>query len=196
MNAVLSNDVWIESAVDVSHDFHPRYDAVARTYVYRLGTASDANSPFHRHACWAIEEPVDLGALERAAAHIGGTHSFRSFAKSGQEHRGDICHVQSASWSRWGELGLEFTITANRFLHRMVRYLVGTMVTIGRGRRDEQDFPGLLQGPESGLTTSPPAPPQGLFLARVDYPAATASPTSLAEQPMTVTHQTQDPNSP
>lgn len=180
MNAVLPTDVWIESAIEVSHDFHPRYHAVARTYHYRLGTASKAMSPFHRRACWALGRPIDRDALERASACLIGTHSFKSFAKSGQEHRGDVCHVRTACWRDWPGLGVEFTITANRFLHRMVRYLVGTMVTIGLGRRDEDDLPKLLLGKGLPLTTSPPAPPQGLFLAHVEYPAESILPPTSA----------------
>jgi tRNA pseudouridine38-40 synthase len=66
-------------------------------------------------------------------------------------------------------MGLEFHVTANRFLHHMVRYLVGTLVDIGLGERPEGDMAALLEQRE-GLETSPPAPPEGLFLAAVSYP--------------------------
>jgi tRNA pseudouridine38-40 synthase len=76
--------------------------------------------------------------------------------------------VTRAEWDEW-ELGPRFTITANRYLHHMVRYLVGTMVEIARHRRPLEDLSSLLR-PAPGLETSPPAPPGGLFLAHVEYP--------------------------
>ena len=99
---------------------------------------------------------------------LTGAHSFEAFAKAGQPERGYRCEVTHAAWSAW-ELGVRFDITADRYLHHMVRYLVGTMVDIARGRRPLAELVRLLDG-EPGLTTSPPAPPQGLFLTHVEYP--------------------------
>jgi tRNA pseudouridine38-40 synthase len=100
---------------------------------------------------------------------ILGEHSFLAFAKAGQEERGDRCIVTHARWEEWPGLGLEFHIAANRFLHHMVRYLVGTMVAIGQGERPAREMQRLLAN-EPELLTSPPAPPEGLFLVRVTYP--------------------------
>jgi len=97
-----------------------------------------------------------------------GRHSFVAFAKSGQPERGEVCTVALAAWSEW-RLGWRFTITADRYLHHMVRYLVGTLVDVARGRRTASDIAALLRA-DPDLTTSPPAPPQGLFLSRVEYP--------------------------
>jgi len=167
LNAILPRDVWVQEVHRVRPDFHPRFDARARTYVYRVGTEAEARSPFHRPWCWALCEPVDAAALDAAAVHLVGEHSFLAFAKAGQPQRGDRCTVATAAWARW-ELGPVFTITADRYLHHMVRYLVGTMVDIARGRRSPDDLPALLDS-RPGLETSPPAPPEGLFLARVEY---------------------------
>src|SRR5690606_15113778 len=94
---------------------------------------------------------------------------FLAFAKAGQEERGDRCIVQEAGWEAWEDLGLQFRVVANRFLHHMVRYLVGTMVEIGAGRRPAGDVARLLRG-EPEISTSPPAPASGLFLIGVQYP--------------------------
>jgi tRNA pseudouridine38-40 synthase len=168
LNAVLPPDVWVRHVRPVRPDFHPRYDALARTYVYRVGTDPEARSPFHRPWCWALGEEVDAAALTASAAELPGNHSFRAFAKAGQPERGDRCTVASAHWDQWS-LGVRFTITADRYLHHMVRYLVGTMVEIARGRRAPGDLSTLLE-PDTDLETSPPAPPEGLFLTRVEYP--------------------------
>ncbi|MGE0159095.1 MAG: tRNA pseudouridine(38-40) synthase TruA [Gemmatimonadales bacterium] len=168
LDALLPDDVWVESVQRARADFHPRFDAVARTYVYHIGTSPSAASPFHRRWCWPLREPLDRDLLVRAAAPIPGTHSFEAFAKTGQPERGDECTVSAAAWSEW-QLGPRFTITADRFLHHMVRYLVGTMVDVARGRRPPGDVGALLER-GTRLLTSPPAPPEGLFLSHVAYP--------------------------
>lgn len=168
LNATLPRDIWVEDACLAARDFHPRYDAVARTYEYRVGTTSDAASPFLRGWCWALAAPLRLDLLVDAAAPLVGDHSFAAFAKSGQPQRGDRCIVSVAGWHPWTG-GVRFRITANRFLHHMVRYLVGTMVDVARGRRPTEDISRLLAGNE-GLEMSPPAPPEGLFLTEVEYP--------------------------
>lgn len=167
MNALLPSDIWVQSVATCAADFHPRYDAVARSYHYRLGLAPEARSPFHAPWCWPLRNRPDAARMEGATRALVGDHSFRAFAKAGQEERGDRCTVMEARWEAWA-LGLEFHITANRFLHRMVRYLVGTLVAAGRGKRDPDEVRRLLEG-DPALTTSPPAPPEGLFLAEVRY---------------------------
>jgi tRNA pseudouridine38-40 synthase len=168
LNAMLPDDVWIETVRKVAADFHPRYDALARTYVYDVGTHASAASPFHHRWCWALCEELDADLLGEAAACLPGRHSFAAFSKAGQPERGEECTVASAAWSE-SRLGHRFTITADRYLHHMVRYLVGTMVDVARGRRPLSDVAGLLRK-EPELVTSPPAPPQGLFLSHVEYP--------------------------
>ncbi len=168
LNAILPSDIWVERVRRVRDDFHPRYAARARTYLYRVGTDPASRSPFHQRWCWAAGEELDTEVLAGAAAVLPGEHSFLAFAKAGQPERGDRCTVIQAEWDEW-ELGPRFTITANRYLHHMVRYLVGTMVDIARRRRPLDDLPALLRS-EPGFETSPPAPPGGLFLAHVEYP--------------------------
>lgn len=175
MNALLPPDVWVADAREVDPRFHPRYDAIQRSYVYRVGTSGASRSPFHARWCWPLGLALDLERMNSATSPLVGDHSFRAFAKAGQEKLGDRCIVRSARWSPWEELGLEFHISANRFLHHMVRYLVGTIVDVGTGRRRVEDVAALLEG-ECGLETSPPAPPEGLFLVAVDYPSTTDRP--------------------
>jgi tRNA pseudouridine38-40 synthase len=178
MNALLPADVWVAEAAIAPSGFHPRYDAVARSYEYRLGLSEAALSPFHVRWCWPLARSLDLEPVERATAALIGEHSFLAFAKAGQEERGDRCAISKAHWVRWDPLGMIFRITANRFLHHMVRYLVGTLAEIGMTQRPASDFEALLEN-RKGLTTSPPAPPKGLFLTRVSYPQhPRASPAS------------------
>ena len=169
LNALLPGDIWVRDVREVPPDFDPRRHAVARGYVYRVGTSELASSPFHRRWCWPVRGRVNLESLAAAAALLPGDHSFRAFAKTGQPERGDRCIIGRAEWLPWRDLGYAFHIVGNRFLHHMVRYLVGTMVEIAQGGRPADDMRALLAG-EDGYQTSPPAPARGLFLARVEYP--------------------------
>ena len=174
LNAILPSDIWVAEAEEVPLSFHARYDAVGREYEYRVGTVAFCRSPFVRPYCWPLVEALDADLLAEGAAALVGEHSFRGFAKAGQPERGDRCTVVESVWEPW-DAGVLYRVRANRFLHHMVRYLVGTMVDVARGRRPLVELRALLHN-EAGLETSPPAPAEGLFLTRVYYPdAATRS---------------------
>lgn len=172
LNATLPGDIWIAAAHEMHPEFHARYSAVARRYTYVVGTDEDAASPFRRTRELVERHPLDRALLDDAAHMIIGEHCFRGFAVQGtapatDDHR---CVVHSARWiERTG--GLAFEIEANRFLHHMVRFLVGTMLDIGRGRRALQSIRALLDALDN-RDVAPPAPAHALFLDRVDYPAA------------------------
>jgi tRNA pseudouridine38-40 synthase len=143
---------------------------VARRYSYYVGTDDEANSPFRRTRELAVDRPLDLALLDEAAALVQGEHGFRAFAVLGTapSHDDHRCIVRRAAWrSRAG--GLVFEIEANRFLHHMVRFLVGTMLEVASGRRPLSDMETLLDA-EDNHEVSPPAPPRALFLDAVEYP--------------------------
>ena len=170
MNAILPDDVWIAAAYEMREEFHPRYSATARSYSYYIGTDDLASSPFRRTHELVWKTPVDIRLVAEAARDIEGEHSFRAFAVKGtapdtDDHR---CTVSKARWAE-REGGLRFDITADRFLHHMVRFLVGTMLEIGGGRREPGGIADLLVRSDNSKV-SPPAPPHALFLERVEYP--------------------------
>jgi tRNA pseudouridine38-40 synthase len=151
-------------------DFHARYSATARAYSYYVGTDEEAASPFRRRTEWVVQRPLERDTLSASAASIVGDHAFRAFAVRGTapEHDAHRCTVHHARWcERPG--GLVFQIEANRFLHHMVRFLVGTMIEAALGRRSAADVARLLDAPDND-EVSPPAPPHALFLDRVAYP--------------------------
>lgn len=170
LNAILPADVWVAAAAEMKAEFHARYSAVSRQYRYFVGTNDEAHSPFRGRYELAVEQPLDRGALDAAAAHLPGEHCFRGFAVLGTApaHDDHRCDVKHAYWrDRPG--GLVFDIEANRFLHHMVRFLVGTMLDIATGRRPVADMPRLL-GASDNAETSAPAPAHALFLEAVMYP--------------------------
>lgn len=170
LNAVLPRDVWVAAAFEMRSDFHARYSATARRYSYVVGTDDGVHSPFRRTRELAYTRPLSRDVLDAEARSLIGDHSFRAFAVRGtapphDEHR---CTITLSAWhDRDG--GLAFEIEANRFLHHMVRFLVGTMLDVGSGKREAGSVAMLLQATDnSGV--SPPAPAHALFLDRVTYP--------------------------
>jgi tRNA pseudouridine38-40 synthase len=172
LNAVLPPDVRVIGAYPMNEGFNARRHALARSYSYWIATAGDADSPFRRRNEWAVRWPLEIHELDSCASRIRGDHSFRSFAVRGtaptaDDHR---CVVSRATW-RERPGGLVFEIEANRFLHHMVRFLVGTMVEFAAGRRSDTTWQEVMDA-EDNSVVSPPAPAHALFLERVKYPAA------------------------
>jgi tRNA pseudouridine38-40 synthase len=169
LNALLPSDCWVESVHPMQPGFHARKSALSRRYLYRIGLDEAAASPFRRQFEWALGKPLDLDLLGAAARAIHGEHDFRALAaKTDKPHY--RCRIIHAAWSRRADgQGVSLQIEADRFLQRMVRMLVGTMVDIGLGRRPLEDMAVLLRR-EDNADTSPPAPPQGLYFAAVVYP--------------------------
>ncbi len=172
LNAILPADVWVASAAEMQDEFHARYSAVRRRYSYFVGTDGAAESPFRGRYELAFGQPLQRGALDAAAAQLEGDHCFRGFAVLGTApaHDDHHCCVHEARWvDRPG--GLVFEIEANRFLHHMVRFLVGTMLDVAAGRRPLGDIQRVLVATDNS-EVSPPAPPHALFLDEVKYPRA------------------------
>lgn len=170
LNALLPADIWVQHVGAAPEGFHARRHATSRCYRYVVGCDPASRSPFRRSFEWSLGETLDAPRLASAAEQLLGEHDFRAFSAVGQIKPHYRCRVQVSRWdARPGAEGFIFTIEADRFLHRMVRFLVGTMVDVGRGRRPPADIPRLLAS-TSNAEASPPAPPQGLYLAGARYP--------------------------
>lgn len=164
LDGVLPADVAVRRPRPASSSFHPRFQATGRRYEYYLGRTG----PLRAARVWTPPSPPAVDRLAEAAALLPGRRSFAALSRSGQAHVGTVCAVESAEWTTT-ELGdLRFTIVADRFLHRMVRYLVATLVDVARGRRTLEEWRTLL---ERGDGRPPePAPARALYLTGVRYP--------------------------
>lgn len=169
LDSVLPEDIWIEHARAAERGFHPRFRATARRYEYYLVVGRDSRSPHRRRGAWGLSRSPDAESLQRAARRILGEGDFSALSKSGQPEAGTRCTIERAQWTPTPRGDLRFTIVADRFLHRMVRYLVATMVEIGSGRRDAGDLRALLEA-DPGVRPAVPAPACGLYLTGVRYP--------------------------
>jgi tRNA pseudouridine38-40 synthase len=171
LNAILPHDVRVSQVHTMRPDFHARFSALSRSYRYLVGTDEDADNPFRHGRELAWRRVIDRTLLDAAATLIVGDRCFRGFAVKGtapatDNHR---CVVQHARWiDRTG--GMAFVITANRFLHHMVRFIVGTMLDVASGQREIAVIPRLLES-DDNREASPPAPAHGLYLESVEYPS-------------------------
>jgi len=169
LNATLPRDVAVREVREVRTGTDARRTARGRRYAYRLGVDGAGRSPFRSRTEWALGRPVELDAMQRAAERLPGAHDFRAFAAVGEPKPHYCCRISEAAWAPRDDGRLEFVIAADRFLHHMVRMLVGTMVDIGLGRRPAEDMDVLLAS-TSNDDTSPPAPPSGLRFVAAEYP--------------------------
>lgn len=164
-NANLPPDVALTQIMPVAGDFHPRFDAKRRTYLYRLYLAP-VRDPLRRDVVWHWRTPLDVQAMQSAASILIGKHDFATF---GQPPQGEntVREVFEAQLAVIGD-ELHFTITANAFLQRMVRSIVGTLVEVGRSKLHLEAFVTAFQAAQRSYA-GPSAPPQGLVLTRVVY---------------------------
>jgi tRNA pseudouridine38-40 synthase len=174
LNRKLPADVWIARAYEMQPAFHARYSATGRRYSYAVGLDEAAQSPFRRRWQYAAADgnrALDREALDWCAERTVGTHRFLGFAVRGTAPAtdGHQCDVWQCRW-RESPDGLVLDIEANRFLHHMVRFLVGTMLDVASGRRPRGEFSELLAAAAND-DVSPPAPPEGLCLEQVTYPS-------------------------
>jgi tRNA pseudouridine38-40 synthase len=170
LNALLPADIWVERVGPAPDEFHARKHATSRRYRYIVGCDRAAFSPFRRPFEWALGTQLHQDALVESAAAVRGEHDFRALSSTGQTKPHYCCKVTGAEWSaRPNEEGFIFTIEADRFLQRMVRFIVGMSVAIALGRRSGDDIGRLLAGTDNSQA-SPPAPPEGLYLLDVRYP--------------------------
>jgi tRNA pseudouridine38-40 synthase len=169
LNALLPRDCYIAEIRETRAGFHARRCATERRYRYLIGTDRDCRSPFRRPFEWALGIALDPVALAAAAAPVVGEHDFKAFSVRRSRRPHTRCEVREARWSaRRDDHGVALEIRANRFLHHMVRMLVGTMVDVALGRRAVEDI-GRLLGQDAGVVTSPPAPAAGMYFVTAVY---------------------------
>lgn len=166
LNGVLPGDIGVLSTEAVADAFHARYDACAKTYEYRILNQT-TRPALDRLRVWHIVRPLDVDRMDRAARHLPGQRDCTSFQGSPTDTRNPVCDIQRADCVRDGDL-IRFTIRADRFLQHMVRAILGTLVDIGHHKRTPDDLPAILQARDR-RAAGPTAPPQGLYLVRVDY---------------------------
>jgi tRNA pseudouridine38-40 synthase len=168
LNSLLPEDIIVRKVEKVGEAFHARYDARSKIYRYCI-----LNRPYRmaigRQYCWVVYLPLDLARMRQAARTLFGRHDFSAFQAGSllEKTRSAICTVKKLSVTRNRDEIL-LTIEADRFLHQMVRTIVGTVVEVGRGKRRPEEVREILRSRDRSRAGQT-APPQGLFLLEVKY---------------------------
>ncbi len=169
INIKLPWDIAVLSAKEVSESFHPRYDAKAKQYVYKIHDAQIKN-PFYEGLALEYGREISDAGIEKmnqAARHFLGTHRFDAFMSQGSQIEDTERTVYEAKVERNGDL-VEFTVSANGFLYNMVRIMVGTLLRVEQGKITPEEIPAIINSQnreKAGFT----AKPDGLYLKTICY---------------------------
>lgn len=164
LNKMLPPDIVIKDCRQVDPQFNSRKDAISRSYKYII---SERNSALRQGFAWIISRPLDLDRLNQQASFISRSNYFHNFCKTKSLKSDNRCQIKSAAWIRM-QSELIFEITANRFLHHMVRLLVGSMLAVVDGKLDFEIF---VKKFDKNVYDKARyiAPPYGLYLVDVQY---------------------------
>jgi tRNA pseudouridine38-40 synthase len=167
MNSLLPDDIVIRHCAQAQADFHARFDVRSKVYRY---TIRNHTLPAAIGRCyhWWIRAPLNVAAMREALKCLLGEHDFKSFEGTGSPRSHTIRQILSADLDTAMEGHLALDIEANGFLRYMVRNIVGTLVSVGRGKLSPAQFADILKSKDRNLAGAT-APPQGLCLLKVNY---------------------------
>lgn len=166
LNEFLPEDIAITEIAEVDNRFHSRYNAVSKTYSYRIRTSPVADV-FERRFVYHYGKPLDVGRMKAAAERLKGTHDFASFCGNKKMKKSTVRTIMDITFAeKEGEIEIRYT--GDGFLQNMIRILTGTLIEVGRGERVIESMTAILAAKNreaAGYT----APPQGLRLEKVEY---------------------------
>ena len=183
LNAILPRQVAVHSVLPAEEDFHARFSARKRSYTYFIHRQKD---PFVAAFSWQCGYPdLDFDAMNKACAHLLGTHDFSCFEKTGTDNKTSVCTISEAFWAPYTPSHIQvmapeaeptfgtsqywyFRVSADRFLRNMVRAIVGSLIEVGRGKHEPEWIAELIAtGTRSDAGESVPG--HALFLNKVEY---------------------------
>lgn len=166
--SVLPDDVALAALCPAPDGFHPRFSATGRRYEYYVAPGPRGDSPFRAGRVWRHGGRPCYETLRRCSPPLLGAGDFTALSRAGQPERGSRCTIERAEWLETPAGDLRFVVVADRFLHRMVRYLVSVMMDVATGRRGPDELVALLAGRPDARPPEP-APAEGLYLTGVRY---------------------------
>lgn len=165
LSANLPDDIVVKELTTIYPSFHPRFDALERQYVYTI-----LNQPLpdvlSRRYVLHVANPLNIENMQRASRFLIGEHNFSSFGKPPQGNNA-VRHLRQITWKQNGP-EIKITISANAFLYRMVRNIVGTLLNVGLGKIETKDVKYILEAKDRAMAGAP-ALACGLCLTKVNY---------------------------
>lgn len=181
-NSQLPAGISLRWAFTVADHFHARYSAEARTYRYCiLNRVSRSALAAGRSAF--VYKPLDAERMQAATAHLVGYHDFSALRAAECQAKSPVRDISRLSVRRVGDFVL-LEVTANAFLHHMVRNIAGSLILVGRGERTAEWLLAVLLGRDR-RDAGPTAPPDGLYFVGADYPAGFGLPSGRLRRPPT-----------
>ena len=166
LNRYLPDDIAVLSAQEAGTRFHSRLNAVSKTYCYRIETAAKKNV-FERRYVYGLGEPLDIASMRRAATYLTGEHDFKAFCSLKRIKKSTVRNLTAIELTMQ-ESVCELHFRGNGFLYNMVRILTGTLIEVGLHKRTPESVAEALFSCDRALAGFT-APPEGLFLERVEY---------------------------
>ena len=166
MNNLLPASIAVRVIRRVTDEAHARFDALSRTYYYRVTTRKD---PFIYINHTRVAAGLDFEAMNKAAESLIGQQDFASFCRTHTDVKTTICTVREARWIQENDTEAYFVITADRFLRNMVRAVVGTLFEVGKGKMTETEFKAVIAAKDR-CKAGHSAPAEGLSLVEIIYP--------------------------
>ena len=163
INGIIPNDIYISHYQMENLNFNARHSAKYRMYKYYIRKQF---SPFHKETAWHIKDIIDYSILEKCASLLIGEHDFTMLSKNNPDIINKKCFIHESFWQKHNN-ELIYTIKANRFLHHMVRFIVGTSIEAARSKLMIDDFLNMINNCSNKFPVC--APPKGLFLYEVLY---------------------------
>ncbi|MBT8245260.1 tRNA pseudouridine(38-40) synthase TruA [Winogradskyella sp.] len=168
LNSFLPKDIAIQSIFQVKDDAHARFNAVKRSYEYKVALKKDV---FQSDYSYYIYQNLDIDKMNKAAKILLEYNDFQCFSKSNTDVKTYNCKVENAHWEHEDDM-LVFNISADRFLRNMVRAIVGTLINIGLGKINIEDMHRIIKSKDRGEAGFS-VPAKGLYLTEVIYPDIT-----------------------
>jgi tRNA pseudouridine38-40 synthase len=165
INNLLPKDIVVFEVIPVIPTAHARFDAVSRSYEYII---SNEKNPFSFELSYYFRQKLNIMMMNRCGEILINTKDFKSFCKTGSDNKTTICEVKKAYWEK-DKNNFIFHIQADRFLRNMVRAVVGTMIEVGMGKINEQDFQKIVDAKDRKQAKFS-APAEGLHLTHIEYP--------------------------
>ena len=166
LNVRLPDSVSVLECMTVSDDFHARYSAKAKQYIYKMYLSNVRSPSFDRYAL-RISNPLDIKAVTEFCSYLIGTHDFKAFSASGRNYDTTVRTITDCSIEFKDGIYI-FSITGDGFLYNMVRIIVGTALFVYDGKIKPQDIPEIMSKGDRSFA-GPTAPPHGLYLNKVFY---------------------------
>jgi tRNA pseudouridine38-40 synthase len=176
VNAMLPDSIAVLWAHPVPDEFHARFSAHGRSYRYLLINRATRSAIHARKVGW-FHAPLDVAAMQAAAQHLLGEHDFSAFRAAECQAKSPVKNLNQLDISRQGER-LVFDVSADAFLHHMVRNIVGCMVYVGKGKYPPDWLAEVLASRERSRA-APTFAPDGLYLRRIQYEAKWGLPQSM-----------------